>query len=53
MAKDADAHGAEDKSQRGTIDAKNQLDSVVYQIEQMLKIKHGSSMRRLKHLAPS
>jgi molecular chaperone DnaK len=37
MAKDADAHAAEDKSQRETIDAKNQLDSMVYQIEKMLK----------------
>jgi molecular chaperone DnaK len=37
MAKDADAHAAEDKAQRETIDAKNQLDSMVYQIEKMLK----------------
>src|SRR6266516_1349854 len=37
MAKDADAHSAEDKAQRETIDAKNQLDSMVYQIEKMLK----------------
>jgi molecular chaperone DnaK len=37
MAKDADAHAAEDKSQRETIDAKNQLDSMVYQIEKTLK----------------
>src|SRR6059058_3533861 len=37
MAKDADAHAAEDKTQRETIDAKNQLDSMVYQIEKMLK----------------
>src|SRR6201981_2590392 len=37
MAKDADAHAAEDKAQREAIDAKNQLDSMVYQIEKMLK----------------
>jgi molecular chaperone DnaK len=37
MAKDADAHAAEDKAQRETIDAKNQLDSMVYQIEKMLR----------------
>jgi molecular chaperone DnaK len=37
MAKDADAHAAEDKAQRETIDSKNQLDSMVYQIEKMLK----------------
>jgi molecular chaperone DnaK len=37
MAKDADQHAAEDKTQRETIDAKNQLDSMVYQIEKMLK----------------
>src|SRR5258706_782159 len=37
MAKDADAHAAEDKAQRETIDAKNQLDSMVYQIEKMVK----------------
>src|SRR5213594_3119101 len=37
MAKDADAHAAEDKAQRETIDAKNQLDTLVYQIEKMLR----------------
>ncbi len=37
MAKDADAHSAEDKAQRELIDAKNQLDSMVYQIEKMVK----------------
>ena len=37
MAKDAEAHSAEDKTQRESIDAKNQLDSMVYQIEKMLK----------------
>jgi molecular chaperone DnaK len=37
MAKDAEAHSAEDKARRDEIDAKNQLDSMVYQIEKMLK----------------
>ena len=37
MAKEADAHSAEDKAQRESIDAKNQLDSMVYQIEKMLR----------------
>jgi len=37
MAKDAEAHSAEDKAQRESIEAKNQLDSMVYQIEKMLK----------------
>ena len=37
MAKEADAHSAEDKAQRDAIDAKNQLDSMVYNIEKMLR----------------
>ncbi len=37
MAKDADAHSAEDKAQRELIDSKNQLDSMVYSVEKMLK----------------
>ena len=37
MAKDAEAHAAEDKAQRESIDSKNQLDSMIYQIEKMLK----------------
>jgi molecular chaperone DnaK len=37
MAKEADAHSAEDKAQREQIEAKNQLDSMVYQVEKMLK----------------
>jgi molecular chaperone DnaK len=37
MAKEADAHSAEDKAQREVIEAKNQLDSMVYQIEKMLR----------------
>ncbi len=37
MAKDAEAHAAEDKEQRDGIEARNQLDSTVYNIEKMLK----------------
>jgi molecular chaperone DnaK len=37
MAKEADAHAAEDKEQREHIEAHNQLDSMVYNIEKMLK----------------
>src|SRR6201981_2392000 len=43
MAKEADAHAAEDKAQREAIDAKNQLDSMVYNIEKMLK-EHGDKI---------
>ena len=37
MAKDAEAHAAEDKEQRETVEARNQLDSMVYNVEKMLK----------------
>jgi molecular chaperone DnaK len=37
MAKEADAHAAEDKEQREQIEARNGLDSMVYNIEKMLK----------------
>jgi molecular chaperone DnaK len=37
MAKEADAHSAEDKAKRDEIEAKNQLDSMVYQMEKMLR----------------
>jgi molecular chaperone DnaK len=37
MAKDAEAHAAEDKEQREAVEARNQLDSLVYNIEKMLK----------------
>jgi molecular chaperone DnaK len=37
MAKDADAHAAEDKTRREEIEAKNQLDSMVYGVEKMLR----------------
>src|SRR6202790_4114582 len=43
MAKEADAHSAEDKARREEIEAKNQLDSMVYNIEKMLK-EHGDKI---------
>ena len=37
MAKDAEAHAAEDKEQRDSVEARNGLDSMVYNVEKMLK----------------
>ena len=37
MAKEAEIHAAEDKEQREQIEARNQLDSLVYNIEKMIK----------------
>ena len=37
MAKEAEAHAAEDKEQREQIEARNPLDGLVYNIEKMLK----------------
>ena len=37
MAKDAEAHASEDKDQREAVEARNGLDSLVYNIEKMLK----------------
>jgi len=37
MAKDAEAHAAEDKEKREGIEARNSLDGLVYNIEKMLK----------------
>ncbi len=37
MAKDAEAHAAEDKEKRDEIEARNGLDGLVYNIEKMLK----------------
>jgi molecular chaperone DnaK len=37
MAKDAEAHSAEDKAKREEVDARNQLDGMVYSIEKMLR----------------
>jgi molecular chaperone DnaK len=36
MAKEADAHSAEDKAKREEIEARNQLDSMVYNVERMI-----------------
>jgi molecular chaperone DnaK len=36
LVKDAEAHAAEDKERREEIEAKNQLDSMVYSVEKML-----------------
>src|SRR5581483_12418251 len=37
MAKEAESHAAEDKQKREEIEARNQLDGLVYNIEKMLK----------------
>jgi len=37
MAKDAEAHAAEDKDQRDAVEARNGLDSLTYNVEKMLK----------------
>ena len=39
MAKDAEAHAEEDKKKRGSVEARNQLDSAIYQAE---KLKNDS-----------
>jgi molecular chaperone DnaK len=41
MAKEAESHSAEDKSRREEIDSKNQLDSLVYSVEKMLRENGG------------
>jgi molecular chaperone DnaK len=43
MAKEADAHSAEDKARRTEIESRNQLDGMVYQIEKMLR-EHGDKI---------
>jgi molecular chaperone DnaK len=43
MAREADAHAAEDKTKREEIEARNQLDSFVYNVEKMLK-EHGEKI---------
>jgi molecular chaperone DnaK len=43
MAKEAEAHAAEDKTRREEIEARNQLDSMVYNVEKMLK-EHGDKI---------
>jgi molecular chaperone DnaK len=37
MAKDAEAHAAEDKEKRDEVEARNGLDSLVYNVEKMIK----------------
>src|SRR6202051_2821435 len=37
MAKEAEAHSAEDKQKREEVETRNQLDAMVYQVEKMLK----------------
>ena len=37
MAREAEAHAAEDKERRETIEAKNQLDALIYSVEKMLR----------------
>jgi molecular chaperone DnaK len=43
MAKEAESHAAEDKVRRDEIEARNQLDSMVYNVEKMLK-EHGDKI---------
>ena len=43
MAKEADAHAAEDKAKREEIEAHNQLDSLIYNVEKTLK-EHGDKI---------
>jgi molecular chaperone DnaK len=46
MAKDAEAHAAEDKEAKEKIEARNQLDSMVYNVEKMLKDGGGQERGR-------
>jgi molecular chaperone DnaK len=43
MAKDAEAHAAEDRKQKDTIDARNRADAMVYNVEKTLK-EHRSKI---------
>lgn len=43
MAKDAEAHAAEDKKRREVVDLKNQADQLIYSTEKTLK-EHGSKV---------
>jgi molecular chaperone DnaK len=43
MAKEAESHSAEDKAKREEIEARNQLDSMVYNVEKMLR-EHGDKI---------
>src|SRR3979490_1828189 len=43
MAKEAEAHASEDKAQREAVEAKNQLDSLIYNVEKTLR-EHGDKI---------
>jgi molecular chaperone DnaK len=43
MAKEAEAHASEDKTKREEIEARNQLDGMVYQVEKTVK-EHGDKI---------
>ena len=43
MAKEAEAHASEDKAQREAIESKNQLDSLIYNVEKVLS-EHGDKV---------
>jgi molecular chaperone DnaK len=43
MAREAESHAEEDKSKREEIESKNQLDSLVYSVEKMLR-EHGDKI---------
>ncbi len=43
MAKEAEAHSAEDKAKREEIDSRNQLDAMIYNVEKMLR-EHGDKI---------
>src|SRR5271168_5171106 len=43
MAKEAEAHASEDKAKREEIESKNQLDTMTYNVEKMLK-EHGDKI---------
>ena len=43
MAKDAEAHGADDRKQRDTIESRNRADAMIYNVEKTLK-EHRSKV---------
>ena len=43
MVKDAEAHAAEDKKRKETVEARNQLDSLIYSTEKSLK-EYGNDL---------
>jgi molecular chaperone DnaK len=43
MVSDAEAHATEDRKRKDTVEARNQLDSLIYQTEKSLK-EHGSDL---------